>query len=117
MSFIEEILELSPPVALTVALNLVGVFLKKSPINDWLIPFILMVLGAVVYPFICETAKVSYQVTYPVILNAIYGLCIGGLAVGIHASWKSFLHAKSGGDTRLFRRVSNEASTKIPHPV
>lgn len=94
MSELSQLSELSPPILLALALNLLGAFLKKSPIQDWLIPFVLIVAGAIVYPTIAEVGKVSFDVSNPVMFNAVIGAVIGGASVGINQAFRQFITRK-----------------------
>jgi len=87
----QDILEMAPPVAMALCLNIVGMALKKSPVANWLIPWILIALGAVVFPFVSDYSKINFQCKNPMVLNAIYGAAIGGLSVGLHQGVKGFL--------------------------
>lgn len=90
MDLLNQALQLSPPFALALGLNLVGLFMKKSPIPNWTIPLSLIIMGAGSYPFIAEPGKVNYECKNPDILNAIYGACIGGLSVGMNQVFRQF---------------------------
>ncbi len=92
MDFLNHLTELSPPVALAVLLWFTGIALKRSPWQNWLIPFILPVLGAILYPAIAETAKVSYSVSSPVVWNAIIGAIIGYSATGFDQQIRQFVN-------------------------
>lgn len=98
METLTDILQLSPPLALALLLNLVGFGLKKSKLPDWTIPLILIGIGAGTFPFIAETAKVSYQCHNPSILMAIYGGCIGGLSVGLNQALRQFMGRNGNGN-------------------
>lgn len=71
-----EITQMAPPVLLVTVLNGLGWCLKQSPIKNWMIPMILPVAGAVIYPFIFESATVTIAV------KCMYGFGIGWTAVG-----------------------------------
>jgi hypothetical protein len=83
MNEIENILKLSPPVALMLALLLCGKMLKMSPVDSRWIPFILPVLGAIAFPLIMDPAL---GVSHPTAHNAILGFLAGGAAVGVHSA-------------------------------
>lgn len=91
MDTFNELMQLSPPVILAVALNFVGLALKKSPVADWLIPWLLILIGGAVFPFIAETGKINYECKNPFILHAIFGMAIGGLAIGLNQGIKQLL--------------------------
>ena len=94
LDLVENLTQLSPPMALAVALWFFGYGLKRSPMPDWLIPFVLPVVGAALFPFVAETASVSYSVKSPALFNAIIGFCIGGAAVAMNEAAKQFLSRK-----------------------
>lgn len=94
-----EILDFSPPVGLGVGLLMLGFFLKRSPLADWLIPLLIMVTGAAIYPFIAEIGKVSATITNPNLYNAVIGAGIGGLVTGGHQAVKQFLKDRKGDTT------------------
>lgn len=87
----DTIMHMSPPVLLSLALNAVGIFLKKSPIPDWLIPFALIAIGAITYPLIADTGDVNPKVHNPVIYLAVIGSLIGGASVGANQALRQFL--------------------------
>ena len=87
---IQELTQLSPPAALALALYFVGKALKKSPVADWLIPFLLPLCVALVFPFLAETANVSYTVKSPAMFNAVVGFCIGGASVAVDQAVRQF---------------------------
>ena len=88
---LSDIIDLSPPVALALMLNLVGMAMKRSPIADWVIPWVMMGLGSLVYGMVASTADIGYDVRYPQLLNFIHGACIGGASVGLHQTVKQFI--------------------------
>lgn len=92
-----ELLEVAPPVVLAVALNILGLVLKKSPIANWLIPILLPVTGAVVYPFI--SMPIHYQVPSPTVLMCVYGFIIGSGSVGLNQLFRQFTGASKTGNT------------------
>lgn len=78
----KTLFELAPPVVLLLALNVVGLAVKKSPVPDWLIVWILPLLGGVAYPFIAGwNGATATAVAHPEVLNVLYGVAIGGAAV------------------------------------
>jgi hypothetical protein len=95
LDLIENVTQLSPPALLAVALYGLGFVLKKSPMPDWLIPFVLPCVGAVLFPFIADTASVSYTVKSPAAWSAIVGFVIGMGATGINEAVKQFTNRKS----------------------
>lgn len=114
METMNELLQLSPPIALALLLNLVGIALKKSPIANWLIPPALILLGASVFPFISDYSKLSFECRNPMMLNAIYGGTIGGLAVGLHSTISGFLTSKNSLGGTKFLEKKNAPQTPVP---
>lgn len=110
MDTIAKLTELSPPVLLALALYLFGRFLKRSPVADWMIPFILIAAGAAVNPLVAEVGKVSYNVQSPVAFNALIGACIGGLAVAGHQGAKQFMaNFRSNDNSTTFTKKEPNA--------
>lgn len=117
--------QLTPPVALGLSLIIAGAFLKQSPVQNWIIPWILMAVGGVLYPMIGEVGKVSYNVRFPAAFNAVIGVCIGGFAVGMHQGFKqaiNFFAAKKAeglpkGDTNLWKRSKDTPQTPDDPPA
>lgn len=94
---INSLFQLAPPLVLLLALNVVGLGLKKSPVPDWLIVWILPGLGAALYPHIADWAgTASYTVKHPIVLNALYGVAVGGLAVWGNQLLRQTLGAMKG---------------------
>ena len=100
MMELTDILQASPPLALAVALNVVGEALKRSPVPNWMLPLILPLLGALAYPFIAEAGKVNYEVARPDVLLGIYGFCIGAASVGLNQMFRQFL-GRRGADAEV----------------
>ena len=94
LDLIENVTQLSPPALLAVALYGLGFVLKKSPMPDWLIPFVLPCVGAIVFPFIADTSEVNFNVKSPAAFHAVIGFCIGGASVAMNEAGKQFLNRK-----------------------
>jgi hypothetical protein len=108
-----DISTLSPPVLLALVLNGIGLFLKRSPINDWLIPFILIALGAIIYPFIADVAEVAEGTRNATAYRVVVGAAIGVVSVGAHATIKQFLGRKNGtGQTDYIRKPESQNQPK-----
>lgn len=109
MNEIMEIVQSSPPIALAIALNLLGLALKKSPIQNWIIPLALPVAGAIAYPFIAESGKINFECKNPDMLLAVYGFVIGSGSVGLNQMLRQFLDRKNGsGNTEFLKKPTNE---------
>jgi hypothetical protein len=96
---LNEIVQLSPPIALALGLNIVGAAIKKIGRLDSAIPLVLISLGAVIYPFISEMGKVDYECRNPMVLLGIYGALIGSASVGLNQMFRQFLATKDSGST------------------
>lgn len=94
LDLIENVTQLSPPALLAVALYGLGFVLKKSPMPDWLIPFVLPCVGAIVFPFIADVSEVNFNVKSPAAFQAVIGFCIGGASVAMNEAGKQFLNRK-----------------------
>lgn len=112
-----DILQASPPVALAVGLNVLGYILKKSPVANWMIPIILSLLGALVFPYISDVGKINFQCRQPMVLLGVYGFCIGAGSVGLNQMARQFLGRKNdAGDTSFFSKkdVNNPHDRQQP---
>lgn len=91
MNEIENILKMSPPFLLALVLTGFGKVLKATPrIPDWSIPYILPIIGAVIYPWVADAAMLTAKVSHPTVLNALYGVGIGGWAVGLNQAFRQW---------------------------
>lgn len=94
LDLIENVTQLSPPALLAVALYGLGFVLKKSPMPDWLIPFVLPCVGAIVFPFISDTSSIGYAVKSPTTWSVISGFVIGMGSTWINEATKQFANRK-----------------------
>lgn len=86
---IDPLFTYSPPVLLAIVIIMIVHYVKRIPvIQSWHIPLVAMAIGAIVFPFIADTAKVPFNVRNPTVLNMMYGLAIGGLAIAFHQVFK-----------------------------
>lgn len=86
---ITKLLELSEPMAVMIAINIVLALLKRVPqVKNWTLPMIAVVLGGVTYPLIADPAKVSFGAHNPTAALVITGVIIGYAAVGFHQKFK-----------------------------
>jgi hypothetical protein len=99
-----DVATLSPPLLLAVVLNGVGIFLKRSPLKDWMIPFILITLGAVIYPFIADVTEIHKGTRNAVAYRVVVGSAIGVISVGVHSTLKQFIGRKNGSSQTTFIR-------------
>lgn len=91
-AFIEEMMTASPAVVLAFVLTFIGYCLKRTPrFPDWLIPFTLPVIGALVFYFVCDISQEIGPVRSPGGARLLYGFGIGCGAVGLNQmlrQWK-----------------------------
>lgn len=81
----ESFQKMSPPVALMVGLNAVMYYMRRTPkIPNWMVPWLIMLLGAITYPAITHRQEMIFTVPYPIVAQAITGLLIGFAAIGSH---------------------------------
>jgi hypothetical protein len=93
MNTIEEILKLSPPVLLIVALVCLGRVLKGIPhVANWAIPVILPLVGATVYTVLGPAFPLSWiaKVQYPFVAYGMIGFICGSTAVWGHQVWRNW---------------------------
>lgn len=74
--------KLSAPVSLAIALVIIGRALKCSPIKDWLIPWICLLLGAIGLPLLAGKWDAN---------NIVGGLIVAGAVVGLWATTRQSL--------------------------
>lgn len=113
---IKVLLDLSPPVALMFSLNLIFLFLKRSPrIPNDIIPWISPLLGMFVYPWITEPGKVAFAVRSPLAAQMVTGFLVGLAAVGANQWFKTF-YKKVGlfsGDTGFIDKTTTTTTTTV----
>lgn len=117
MDFLDSLLDLSPPIALLAALTVLGYALKKSPIQNWVIPLLLPAVGSVVYPFVAEIAEVSYTVRNPTVFNGIIGFLIGWASTGGNQAIRQFVwrDKKTNDDTAFLKKDDVQRTTASPN--
>lgn len=82
-ALMNQLLELSPPVAFLLALNALLFVLRKTPqVPNWSLQWVALAVGTFVYPMITDPAKVSFAVQNPKVAQAITGFLIGFAAIG-----------------------------------
>lgn len=87
MNETDLIVKLTPIPLLVIALNIIGLGLKKVPtIPNWTVPLFLPVIGAIVYPFIGAMVPIGgiEKLAHPSVFYALIGFVCGGVAVWGH---------------------------------
>lgn len=95
---------LSAPVTIILVCNILGVALKKSPLANWMIPFILLGVGTISYFFIGDPNAV-----YPAVSKGkmvVWGFLYAGGAVYGHQLLNNWIDRpkKKDGDTTFIER-------------
>lgn len=78
---IEQLLKVPAPVLLVLALNILAVVIRRTPLTNWLIPFIVLGLGTVVYPRITSAANTVFTQSETWTLY-VQGFFLGGFSLG-----------------------------------
>lgn len=92
---INDLLKMSPPVALASFIMLIGFVLKKTEsFPDRWIPVPLLVLGGALWPLIGDWKKIGYDCPHPVAMMIIQGVGIAGIAIGLHQVKKQIFDGK-----------------------
>ena len=94
MNEIEQLLKLSPPFLLIVALMYLGKTLKSTPrVPDWTVPWILPLVGGILYTYLGPAFPLPWiaQVECPKVVYGIIGFVCGSTAVGFHQVWRQFV--------------------------
>jgi hypothetical protein len=85
------IVNVAPPLALFAVLYAAGMILKAVPhIPNWIIPCVLPVLGAVIYPYVGEYSEVVKAARVPWAMMALYGFGIGWATTGANQALSQF---------------------------
>lgn len=67
-------------------LNFLGLAIKKSPVKDWTIPFLLAAAGAIAFPSLTQFSPE----------NIVQGLLAAGAAVSANQAWRQGVEAITG---------------------
>lgn len=94
MELINDVMKMSPPVALGAVLFVLGAILKRSPLPDWVVPVLLSAIGGASFPFLIPASQVGFECPYPQALLAVYGALIGLAPTGLHQAFKQFSKGK-----------------------
>ena len=111
---INQVLDLSPAASFVIVFWLFGKALKKSPIADWMIPFVLGIVGAVSAPFVLSSGEVSYKLEITWVPLAFKGLCLVGVSVyaeNIIKQWLSRSKTEDGGTQFLVKSDTTKPPT------
>lgn len=92
---IAQLSDLSPEGLFVVGCIGFGIALKRSPIQDWIIPYILGITGAIIAPFLFEYGKIPYTMTYPWVYLSIKGAVLAGFSTTLHQYVKQFINRKN----------------------
>lgn len=109
---LEDISQLKAIPLTFVACNAIGILLKRSPVQNWMIPWVLLGLGMALYPFICDPSQVPYNVRSPLVHSLVLGALIGLGSVGGHQTLITFLRPPEDGGTTFLKRQK-----ETPDPV
>lgn len=113
MDMLDQILSVTPHVGLVLCLNVLGYWLKRSPVKDWLIPFILLPLAAIAWPIIADVKNDDYTAQL-VTRNVIVGILLGAASIGLHQIVRKifpFLFPERG-DTMIIKKDDVEPPNK-----
>lgn len=103
---LQSLMQLGPIPLLALVLNCVGYFLKKSPVNNYWIPWILFFSGGIIYPFIAETSQINHNVAYPIMMEIMIGCAIGALSVFSYDRVSQFIESKFKTDgTQFLKKI------------
>lgn len=95
---------LSAPLVVILVCNILGIALKKSPLANWMIPFILLGAGTISYFFIGDPTAVYPAVSRGKML--VWGFLYAGGAVFGHQLLNEWINRPKhkGGDTTFIER-------------
>ena len=80
----EQLIHAPSHLLLLVVLLALGVLIKKSPTPNWLIPWLLVTVGSVGYPFLASPGNVDPSFPNPALVLRIYGGLLGIGAIVAH---------------------------------
>lgn len=108
-ALMDSIVTMSPSVALMVGLNALMYYLRRTPhIPKWVVPWIIMVLGSILYPLIMSRKDDAvFNVENPVVAKYIIGFIVGFAAIGSHrlfeqTMWRFGYDRNGNGNTDNF---------------
>lgn len=99
---------LSAPITIMLVCNILGLALKKSPVANWMIPFILLAVGTISYFFIGDPNAV-----YPAVSRGkmiVWGFLYAGAAVFGHQLLNEWMERprKTSGETEFITKPSDK---------
>ena len=110
MDIVEQLVSVSPRIALVLVLCVVGYWLKRSPFPNWMIPWVLILLGAIAYPVMADWKDDDYTAQL-VMLNVLLGMLLGAASVGLHQTVRTlfpFLFPPKGQTEILNKKDAEE---------
>lgn len=80
----EQLIHAPSHLLLLVVLIVIGILIKKSPTPNWTIPWLLVTIGAVGYPFLASPTNIDPSFPNPTMVLHIYGGLLGIGAIVAH---------------------------------
>lgn len=118
LDLVNQIVTMSPELLVIVAILIVGFVLKlvKSFPNEY-IPAVGSLMGASLYPFVADVAKVDYQVRLPWLRQILIGLALWLVAWVLHEKvlkrFNKYLpKGFSAGDTEFAEKPATDEKGK-----
>lgn len=68
----------------------IGILIKKSPTPNWLIPWILIILGAFGYPLLASAKNIDPSYPNPDFVLRLYGGMLGIASIVVHMQLRRF---------------------------
>lgn len=105
MEAIDQLVAVSPRIALVLLLNVIGYWMKRSQVPNWLIPMTLMVLGGAGYTIFADVKDDDYTAKL-ITHNVVIGALLGASSVGLHSAVRNvfpFLFPPKG-DTAIIAK-------------
>lgn len=112
MDIIDQLTAVSPRFALVLALCVIGFWLKRSPVPNWVIPWVLVLLGGVVFPIIAEVKNDDYTASL-IVYNVLIGILMGAASVGLHQAMRPmFPFLFPQGNTTIIKKADVKPEDK-----
>ena len=96
---IESILKLPPAILLVIGLNILAVIIRRTPLTNWAIPFVVLGVGTFLYPRITTPANTVFSQAETWTLY-VQGFMVGGFSFGADSLLAKFSWYK--GVTKSF---------------